>query len=139
MKSLAKVEKTSIKETKEKLSKLPKEKKKPKRPKTANAGTDSQPDFIKSIQEKLEEDYSRKLDMKEREIRKLDVQLEKLKMTDEGLDEYQAERVRALTQIMQEVIRDDYKPDKKSIAKLFGIDKLILNGKFKCFNSLIQI
>jgi len=135
MKSLAKVEKTSIKETKEKLSKLPKEKKKPKRPKTANAGTDSQPDFIKSIQEKLEEDYSRKLDMKEREIRKLDVQLEKLKMTDEGLDEYQAERVRALTQIMQEVIRDDYKPDKKSIAKLFGIDKLIQNGKFKYFNS----
>jgi anthranilate phosphoribosyltransferase len=78
----------------------------------------------------LEEEYNQKLKIKEREIRKLDIQVEKMKMSEYNLNEYQSQRVRALTQIMQEVIKDDYKPDKDQIAKLFGIDKIIENGNF---------
>lgn len=51
-----------------------------------------------------------------------------MKMSEYNLDEYQAQRVRALTQIMQEVIKNDYKPDQDQIAKLFGIDKIIDKG-----------
>ena len=128
MKSTAKIEQKSIKETREKLSKDPPKEIK-KKVKTVETGIDSQQDFIKNIEEKLEEEYNEKLNLKEREIRRLDVQVQKLEMSEEGLDEYQAQRVRALTKIMQEVIKDDYKPDKESIAKLFGIDKLIEKGK----------
>jgi hypothetical protein len=52
-------------------------------------------------------------------------------MSEYNLNEYQSQRVRALTQIMQEVIKDDYKPDKDQIAKLFGIDKIIEKGNIR--------
>lgn len=49
-------------------------------------------------------------------------------MSELNLDDYQAQRVRALTSIMQEVVKNEVKPDPEEIAKLFGLDKLIQKG-----------
>lgn len=94
-------------------------------------GIDSQTDFIKTVQEKLETEFDHKLKTKEKEINKLTLELDRLKMSEYNLDEYQAQRVRALTSIMQEVIKKDTKVDKDEIIKLFGIDKLLESkGKY---------
>ncbi|CAI2362432.1 unnamed protein product [Moneuplotes crassus] len=107
----------SMKETKEKLAKSQKKEAKPKKPKTAEVGVDSQQDFMRDIEDKL---YRKQV-----EVEKLNSELRRIKMSDEGLDEYQAQRVRALTKVMQEVIKDDYDPDRDSVARLLGIDRLL--------------
>lgn len=129
-KSLAKIEQKAIKETKENLSQAPKEEPKPKKPKTTETGTDSQQDFIRDIQDKLESNFNQKLLEKELRIQKLNTELEKLKMSDLNLDDYQAQRVRALTSIMQEVVKNEVRPDPEEIAKLFGLDRLIQKGEY---------
>jgi hypothetical protein len=118
-----------MRETKEELSDAPK--KTLKKPKTADAGIDSQQEFIKNIQSKLENEYLEKLTEKEKEIRKLDIQLEKMKMNEYNLDEYQAQRIRALTKVMQEVMKDNSSLDRQNIAKLFGLDDVIKEATSK--------
>lgn len=118
-----------MRDTKEELSDV--RKRIPKKPKTADAGIDSQQEFIKNIQTKLEEEYHEKLSEKEKEIRKLDIQLEKMKMNEYNLDEYQAQRIRALTKVMQEVMKDDATADRQNIAKLFGLDDVIREATSK--------
>ena len=125
VKDIAKIERKAIKDTKEELSDLPKKFREPEKPQTVDTGIDSQQDFIRNIQEKLEDDYKDKLSAKEKQIIRLDVEIEKMKMNEYNLDDYQTQRVRALTKVMQEVMKDDYRPDRNSIAKLFGLDEVI--------------
>ena len=118
LKSLAKVEQQAINATREKLSgeKLPE---KPK-VKFSTKGIDVQDEFVKEDEEKIKK-------IQDREI-------EKMRMQEENLSEYQARRVRALTKIMNEVIAEgpDPKKDKRrgeNIAELFGLDQVYDKSK----------
>ena len=91
---------------------------------------------MRDIKDKLEKEFDRerrkmedKISQKDLEIKKMDLEMSTIKMSELNLDEYQSQRVRALTKIMQEVIKNEDKQDEESIARLFGLDKIIRKGK----------
>ena len=91
---------------------------------------------MKEIKDKLEKEFDRerrkmeeKIGQKDLEIKKMDLEISSIKMSELNLDDYQAQRVRALTKIMQEVVKNEDRQDEESVARLFGLDKIIKNGK----------
>lgn len=68
-----------------------------------------------------------------KEDKSKELSLEREKQEDESLDEYQKRRIRALTKIMNEVIKEapEIKKDKKhqeTVAQLFGLDNVYDKG-----------
>ena len=117
--SLTKLEQQAINATRSKLG----AEKLPEKPvaKVVSKSIDVQEEFAEADKVKLE------MQAKNDEIARL-------RMDEQNLTEYQQKRVRALTKIMNEVVKDgpDLKRDRKqgeTIAQLFGLDQVVDKGK----------